>query len=65
MSCVPLPLGYYAIQKWSSGFAHRVPISPVVFIVGSLIVIFIAAIIIGMNAAKVAMQNPVKSLRSE
>ena len=62
---IAIPVGYYAIEKWSSSFAYRVPLDPMPFALGALTVFVIAMIIIGLNATKVAMQNPVKSLRTE
>ena len=62
---IAIPLGYWAIQKWSEDFAYRVALSPMMFIGGALIVLLITAIIIGANATRTALENPVKSLRSE
>ena len=62
---IAIPLGVWAIQKWSEDFAYRVALSPMMFIGGALIVLLITAIIIGANATRTALENPVKSLRSE
>jgi putative ABC transport system permease protein len=56
---------YFVIQQWSQGFAYTVPIDPWIFISGGLAVITISLAIVGLNASKVALENPVKSLRSE
>lgn len=60
-----IPAGYYAIDKWLESFAYRIPIEPLIFIVGSVVVFMIAVLIAGLNASRVARQNPVTSLRSE
>jgi putative ABC transport system permease protein len=60
-----IPIGYWAMEKWSQGFAYRVALHPAIFIIGALAVFVIAMLIVGLNATKVAMQNPVKSLRTE
>ena len=60
-----VPIGYWAMEKWSQGFAYRVALHPGIFIIGALAVFVIAMLIVGLNATKVAMQNPVKSLRTE
>ncbi len=62
---ISIPVGYWAIRQWSENFAYRVPLNPLMFISGAISVLFIAAIIIGVNASRTAMENPVKSLRSE
>jgi len=50
---------------WSENFPYRVPLNPSMFISGAIAVLFIAAIIIGVNVSRTAMENPVKSLQSE
>ena len=62
---IAIPAGYYAIDRWLEGFAYRIPIEPLIFVVGSGAVFMIAALIAGLNASRVARQNPVTSLRSE
>ncbi len=62
---IALPLGYWAIREWSAGFAYRVPLSPVIFIGGCAIILIISLAIVGANASRTAMENPVKSLRPE
>jgi putative ABC transport system permease protein len=62
---IAIPLGYWAILQWSENFAYRVPLNPLMFFSGAIVVMLIAAIIIGANASRTAMENPVKSLRSE
>ena len=62
---IAIPAGYYAIDKWLEGFAYRIPIEPLIFVIGSGAVFMIAALIAGLNASRVARQNPVTSLRSE
>jgi putative ABC transport system permease protein len=60
-----IPVGYLVMERWAQSFAYRAPFNPVIFIFGSLSVFVIAMVIIGLNASKVAMQDPVKSLRTE
>jgi putative ABC transport system permease protein len=62
---VAIPLGYYAIEMWSQGFAYRAPLSPTVFVIGASAVFITAMLIVGLNASRVAMQDPTKSLRTE
>jgi putative ABC transport system permease protein len=62
---IAIPAGYWVVDKWLSGFAYRIDLHPAVFIAGAAVVFMIAMIIVGLNASKVAIQNPVKSLRTE
>ena len=62
---IAIPAGYYAMDKWLEGFAYRIGIHPAVFVLGSGAVFLIAALIAGVNASRVARQNPVTSLRTE
>jgi putative ABC transport system permease protein len=60
-----IPIGYFAIEMWLESFAYRIPISPVVFLSGSLIVFIAAFVIVGIRVAQTALENPTKALRSE
>ncbi|TVZ25838.1 putative ABC transport system permease protein [Gillisia sp. Hel_I_86] len=60
-----IPLGWYFMNKWLENFAYKTDLSWWIFILSSLIVLMIAFITIGIKTIKTAMQNPVKSLRTE
>ncbi len=60
-----IPLGYFAIERWSESFAYRVPINAGLFVLGAVIVLGLAMLIVGLNASRVATKNPVLSLRAE
>lgn len=62
---VAIPAGYWAISRWLEGFAYRVPMQPVIFVYGAIIVFGIAMVIVGLRAAWSAMENPVNALRTE
>jgi len=59
------PLAYYLMSQWLNGFAYRINIGPVVFLVAILSVILITILTVSFQAIKAALANPVKSLRSE
>jgi putative ABC transport system permease protein len=59
------PLAYYLMSQWLSGFAYRVAIGPVVFIIAIASVTLITILTVSFQAIKAALANPVKSLRSE
>ena len=60
-----IPFGYWAVNKWLEGFAYRIALEPFVFVIATGSVLLIASLIAGLNASRIAMQNPVKSLRTE
>jgi putative ABC transport system permease protein len=62
---VAIPAVYWAMERWLETFAYRVVLNPLIFLAGAFAVFFIALLIVGMNATKVARQNPVTSLRTE
>jgi putative ABC transport system permease protein len=62
---IAIAVAYLAILEWSSGFAYRAPINPLLFILGACIVFVVALIIVGLNASKIATENPTNALRSE
>jgi len=64
-TCIALPLGYWAMDKWLQNFAYKTTLSWWIFILAALITFAIALITVSIKAIKAAMANPVKSLRVE
>jgi len=64
-TCIALPAGYWAMNKWLQNFAYRTTISWWIFALAAFITILIALITVCFKAIKAAVANPVKSLRSE
>jgi putative ABC transport system permease protein len=62
---IAIAVAYFAILEWSTGFAYRAPMNPLLFLIGALIVFVVALIIVGLNASKTATENPTSALRSE
>ncbi len=62
---IAIPAGYWTIRQWLQGFAYRIELSPLVFVAGAALMLLIATLIVGVNASRVARQNPVNSLRTE
>jgi ABC-type antimicrobial peptide transport system permease subunit len=62
---VATPVGYYFIHRWLQSFAYRVNISWWIFPLAGVSVIAVALVTLGYQAAKAAVANPVKSLRTE
>jgi len=58
-------IAYYAMDQWLSGFAYRLGINPVVFVISSLMVIAVAFVTIALQSYKTAQRNPAHTLRYE
>ena len=59
------PLAWWAMHKWLQDFAFRIDIEWWVFIVAGVIASLIALLTVSFQAIKAALDNPVKSLRTE
>ncbi|HXB90827.1 MAG TPA: ABC transporter permease [Puia sp.] len=59
------PLAWWAMNTWLHGFAYRVDIGWWVFLLAGLLALMIALVTVSFQAIKVAVANPVRSLRSE
>jgi putative ABC transport system permease protein len=59
------PIAWMAMSKWLQGFPYRMEIHWWMFLLVAIAALTIALLTIGINTVKAAMQNPVKSLRTE
>jgi putative ABC transport system permease protein len=62
---ISVPIAWYWMKHWLSGFAYHVELSWLVFITAGLMAIVIALITVSYQAAKVGFINPAKTLRAE
>lgn len=62
---VAVPVAWWVMSKWLQGFAYRMPISWVTFLIASLLAIFVALATVSVQAVRAAMTNPVNSLHME
>ena len=62
---VVTPVAWIYINKWLENFAYRIQINWWVFVVCGLSVLVITVVIIGFQAIKAALANPVESLKTE
>ena len=58
-------VAWYACNNWLDGFAYRIDINPVVFVLSGLAAIVIAWLTVSYQSIKAAAANPVDSLRYE
>ncbi|MES2647242.1 MAG: FtsX-like permease family protein [Bacteroidota bacterium] len=62
---IAVPLGYFLMQEWLSGFHNHIKISWYVFVLAIVISVIIAWITVGYKAVRAGMANPVNSLKNE
>ena len=63
--CIASPLAWYFMNKWLQDFAYRVSIGWTIFLIAGVAAVLVAFVTICFQAVRVAMANPVKSLRAE
>lgn len=59
------PVGYYLMIQWLNNFVYKASIGPEVFLLASGLTLFVVIITISYQTVKVALANPVDSLRYE
>ena len=59
------PIAWYFMHDWLQGFAYRIDMSVLFFLVAGAMALIIAICTISFQAIKAAIANPVSSLRSE
>ena len=62
---IAIPVSWYGIQAWLGNFAYKVNIGAWVYLITAMTVGAIVLISISWQSIKVALQNPVNSLRNE
>ena len=59
------PLAGFGMSWWFSGFAYSVEMGYAAFIIASGVALLISVMTVGYHASKVALSNPIQSLRYE
>jgi len=59
------PLAFYVMNRWLDGFAYRIDIEPIFFVLALLFTITVMAVTVGYQIIAAARTNPTKSLRTE
>jgi putative ABC transport system permease protein len=59
------PITYWLLLKWLDGFAYRIEINPLLFVLGGAMAMGIALLTISYHTIRSAMANPAKSLKYE
>jgi putative ABC transport system permease protein len=64
-SLIAYPVAYYGSRYWLAGFADKVHISPLIFILSTIIALIIGWLSISYQTIKAANYNPSRALRIE
>ncbi len=59
------PSAYFAMKKWLQNFAYRTNLGVEIFFIASVLAFVIALITVSFQVVRVAIANPVASLRYE
>ena len=62
---IAFPVSWWFMYNWLQSFAYRINITPFVFVITGVVVLFITLLTISFQSIKAAIANPVKSLRTE
>ena len=62
---VASPLAWWAMRAWLQNFAYHIDVQWWVFLLAGVAALSIALLTVSWQAIKVAVANPVKSLRAE
>ncbi|MDT0678608.1 ABC transporter permease [Autumnicola musiva] len=64
-SIIAIPVGWYLMQFWLQNFAYKTSLDWWIFAGAGLLTLGIALITVSFQSIKAALQNPVKSIRTE
>ena len=62
---VAAPLTWWALGRWLSGFAERVSLTPLPFVVAGGVALAVALLTVSVHTVRAATADPVRALRSE
>lgn len=62
---IAIPVAYYFLDEWLSGFAYHVEMPWVAFVSASVLALVISQLTVSFHAIKAATSNPVHALRNE
>jgi putative ABC transport system permease protein len=64
-SLIAYPVAYYGSRYWLEGFAEKVKVSPLLFLLATIVALLIGLLSISFQTIKAANYNPAKALRIE
>jgi putative ABC transport system permease protein len=64
-SLIAIPVSYYFMNRWLSGFYNHIDLGWAIFLLALVISLGIAAVTVGYTTFRTAIANPVKSMKAE
>jgi putative ABC transport system permease protein len=64
-SVIAYPVAYFGSKYWLEGFASKINVSPLIYILSTVIVVVIGWLSISYQTIKASNQNPANALRVE
>lgn len=62
---IAVPVGYYLMNKWLSGFVKKIDLGPEIFIMSAVIMTIVSAITLSFQTLQAVFTNPVQEIRSD
>ncbi|UCF65263.1 MAG: ABC transporter permease [bacterium] len=62
---ITIPISYYVMQRWLEGFAYRIDLNPMIFILAAVAVLLIGYVTIAYQSIRASLINPVDAIRTE
>ena len=59
------PVAWYLMDEWLSGFAYRIPLNPLAFVLAGVAAILLALVTVSSQTIRAALLNPATTLRNE
>lgn len=60
-----LPVAYFTMENWLQGYAYRISMEWLLFVIPLVLIVLIAALTISFQVLKTAMTNPAETLKYE
>jgi putative ABC transport system permease protein len=64
-SALAVPLSIYGVKEWLSGFAYRVDVSPVSYVITLLLILVLLILTVSVQTVVASRANPAETLRDE
>ena len=62
---ISLPVSYFGVDRWLQNFTYRTDINGFIFLLAGIMTLAIAWITISYQAIRIAIRNPIDSIRDE
>jgi putative ABC transport system permease protein len=64
-NAIAWPTGFLVMNRWLNDYAYRINLNLVPFVVVASVIMILTTLLISLRVTKIAVANPVKSLRTE